>query len=371
MPGSKVIISIVPRLPPSVDGVGDYAVKIAELTHEKFNINTVLLAASPLSNQQPIVNGFQALRLESFSEKDFILCIESLTDSSKEETLLLMNYANYGYGRIGCPYWLLRGLKRWKSLHPNSKLVIMFHEVCNTVKVKPWKHSFWTPPIQKNIASQLAKIADKCITSNSKYASLLAGLSGRDDIEILPVFSSIAEPIHTPSFNDRKKALVIFGQQRRRESYRLSWPHIRKACELFDIQEILDIGPQLDIEIPSHVDIPVRQMGPLSKENLSNILLESKIGFLNYLDEPVTKSSVFASYCSHGMLPICHMASATEKEGLISGLNYVNASLTEITVDILHQAPSISNAAYAWYQKHRLEVQIDALIPLAKGYLQP
>ncbi len=362
------VISIVPRLPPSVDGVGDYAVKIAQLAHEKFNVKTTLLAASPLSNQQPVVDGFKAFKLQSFSEESFVSCIKSLTEqSSEEETLLILNYANYGYGRIGCPYWLLKGLKRWKSLYPNSKLVIMFHEVCKTIKVKPWKKAFWTPPIQKNIASQLAQLADKCITSNSTYASLLENSSGLKNIEILPVFSTIAEPVTIPSFHERRNRLVIFGQQRRRESYRLSWPHIRKACELFDIQEILDIGPQLDIEIPSYVDVAVYQMGQLSKEKLSALLLESKIGFLSYLDEQVAKSSVFASYCSHGMLPICHMASATEKEGLISGLNYVNASLTEITIDTLHQAPSISNAAYEWYQTHRLEVQIDALMPLSKG----
>jgi hypothetical protein len=364
------VISIVPRLPPAVDGVGDYAVQIAKLAHEKsIDIKTILLEASPLSKQQPLVDGFSTYKLQVFSEEGFVSCIGSLTNNSDKDTLLVLHYANYGYGRIGCPYWLLKGLKRWKFLYPNSKLVIMFHEICNTVKVKPWKHSFWTPPIQKNIALQLAQLANKCITSNSKYASLLEGLSGRNDIEILPVFSTIAEPISTPCFNDRKNKLIIFGQQRRRESYRLSWPHIRKVCELFNIQEILDIGPQLDIAIPSYVDIPVRQMGQLSKEKLSTILLESKIGFLNYLDEPVTKSSVFASYCSHGMLPICHMASATDKEGLISNSNYINASLTEITVDTLRQASNISSAAHGWYQTHRLEAQIDTLMHLTKGSL--
>jgi hypothetical protein len=352
------VISIVPRLPPAVDGVGDYAVRLAQEARKKLNLDTLLIAAGPLAKSNPSVEGFNTTSLTELTADDFLSCLSSLTSDSHQKPLVLIHYTFYGYSRFGCPYWLLNGLKQWKKLFPSAKVTIMFHEIHNIVKMKPWKHGFWTPIVQKRIASELVELADQCITSNAKYAAILSGISGRRDIEILPVFSTIAEPIVVTDFTERKNQIVVFGQTRRREAYKSSWEHISKVCEILNIEEIIDIGPELDISIPSYIHIPIRQMGQLDVHSISTILCNAQVGFINYSDESLVKSSVFATYCSHGMLPICHKASTMDGDNLVSGVNYINTDFTQIDFEILNKATSISRHAYEWYQRHKIETQI-------------
>jgi hypothetical protein len=52
------ILQIVPRLPPAIDGVGDYALNLARQLRQDFSIHTHFLVCDPNWNGKTELEGF-------------------------------------------------------------------------------------------------------------------------------------------------------------------------------------------------------------------------------------------------------------------------------------------------------------------------
>jgi hypothetical protein len=71
------------------------------------------------------------------------------------------------------------------------------------------------------------------------------------------------------------------------------------------LAEIVDLGPRL-AEVPDRLaSLPVRQRGVLPPTVASEVLLRSYAGFLGYPPPFLAKSTVYAAYCAHGLVPVC------------------------------------------------------------------
>jgi len=356
----QTIIQIVPRLPPAIDGVGDYALNLARQLRKDFGIQTHFIVGNPTWTGELEVDGFP---------------IGHVTDSSANRLIKLLNdrscpvilhYVGYGYAQRGCPVWLVDGLQRWRSLYPQRSIVTMFHEIYASSD-RPWESSFWLSPLQKNLAIRLAQISDRLITSNRLYTQILEKLSmgKHSNIPALPVFSNIGEPHEIPQLRHRKRNLVIFGSpSTRRRAYGKSQEAIEKACHLFKVEKILDIGLPLEESLSQIGATPLIVLGELPPQEVSKILLESFAGFMNYASDFLGKSTIFAAYCAHGNLAIHDGSSVKEScgDGIQAGKHYVSSShlcfpqkiASKLIVDTLQ---SISTNAFQWYQDHSLYKQ--------------
>jgi hypothetical protein len=265
------LIQVVPQLPPAPEGVGSYAAALAGGLRERLGVETRFVAGDSVP--------------------------EALSGST-----LLLHYANYGYQTRGCPVSLVRGLLRWRR-SAGYRLVTMFHEVY--ANGPPWRSSFWISPLQRQLAAALARGSDGVVTSLALYAGLLTRLAPGVEVHVSPVFSTVGEPARVPPLRERRPAMVVFGGPGvRGRAYGEGREALAAACRTLGIEEVLDIGPALSSPQPALGSIPVRTLGPLPAAEVSRLLLGSLAGFLAYPPAFLPKSTIYAAYCAHGLLPV-------------------------------------------------------------------
>lgn len=348
------ILQVVPALPPSVNGLGDYALNLAKQLRQDFNIDTCLLVANPNWNSSDEIDGFRVLSVQNYSS-DSLVSLLNLNEQKK--IAVLLHYVGYGYEKRGCPLWLLNALKIWKSRRAN-KLITMFHEIA--ASGPPWSSAFWLSGLQKHLAKRLVKTSDRILTSKQLYAEILQRYDqGQcNEIATLPVFSNVGEPSDPSDLSKRQRRLVIFGGRgRRAKVYQSFLDQLHQICRYLDIQQIFDIGPPLD-SIPTHVgDVPITATGSLPSEEVSAILSGAIAGFFNYHPAFLGKSGIFAAYCAHRMLPVSAQMTSHIEDGLYPGQHYIlpEQYSTRVKNETLPQA--MADNAYAWYQAHNLSAQ--------------
>ena len=346
------ILQIVPRLPPAIDGLGDYALNLARQLRQDFGVETHFLVGNPDWTGTTETEGFPVIQLKQRSAQTF------LSQLPRKVATILLHYVGYGYAKRGCPFWLVDGLRRWQSEHLQPRLVTMFHEVYASGKF--WTSAFWLSPLQRNLAARLAHLSDACLTSKQRYADILAQLSQgkHPQIPTLPVFSNIGEPKQVPALVERQRQLVVFGGYGKRlRVYQESWEELSQACQLLGIETIVDIGPPTGLTLSTVNGVPVEEMGELSACEISNILLNSLAGFLVNRPDFLAKSGIFAAYCAHGMLPVTTQHDTFSADGIEAGKHYWVPQNQAIYFRDSSEMQAIADDARTWYKTHNLLAQ--------------
>jgi hypothetical protein len=310
------LLQIVPRLPPPEEGVGSYALCLERA-----------LAGHGISTRFLTAEGGLAQRLEG-----------------SEEEALLLHYANYGYQRRGCPFWMPGALRRWRR-RGGRRLVTVFHEVYATGP--PWRSSFWTQPFQRRIAAAVARASDALVTSLDLYVRRIGPAAAAGKTSVTPVFSTVGEPPEVPPLSARARRMVLFGGRGARgRAYGEARRDLVEACRSLGVEEIADVGPPLE-ETEEMVDgIPIRRLGVLPAAEVGRLLLGSLAGFVAYPAYFLPKSTIFAAYCAHGVLPV----QAWRRRSPAGGSAPVWSG---------GDPQETAAAAHAWYWGHSLERQAE------------
>jgi hypothetical protein len=353
MSNSASVISIVPRLPPAIDGVGDYALNLARQLRKDFNIQTHFIVGDTTWTGAAQIEGFAIMQISDRSSDALVNLLSTDRSSS-----ILLHYVGYGYAQRGCPVWLVDGLQRWKSLFPKRSLVTMFHEIAASGPI--WTSAFWLSSLQRNLAARLAQMSDPCITSKQSYGKLLYRLNPTKQTEIncLPVFSNIGEPEYLPTLSERSQRLVVFGSRNARlQVYNQCLKALEKTCQNLKIKEILDIGVATGLELTEIRGIPIIERGVDEAQEISKILQDSIAGFLNFPPpEYLAKSTIFAAYCAHRVIPCMIISSKIPIDGLEKDKHYWSVDEHSNKLSI-QQGQCIADNAYTWYKTHSLSMQ--------------
>jgi hypothetical protein len=347
------LISIVPNFSPVSDGIGDYALSLARACHAKAGIQSHFIVANPFWKGENRVEEFDVSHLPLRSTTDLLNLLKSL--STELSPVLLLHYEAYGYANRGCPIWLVKALEQWRAADKRRKLVIMFHELYATGPM--WTSSFWLSSLQKRLMIRLAQISDQWITSLERYANKVRRLSRNMTTRSysLPVFSSIGEPATVPTLAERQRRLVVFGTRGRRiEVYKRSAADLQRICQQLGITEILDVGRAVEFDFTAELNVPVKTLGELSGPEISHLLLDAVAGVIDYPTSMLGKSTIFAAYCAHRMIPIvASYSDSTPGDGLETDMHYW---LTDVASECLNldDGQVIADNALAWYQRHSL-----------------
>lgn len=297
-------------------------------------------------------------------ESDLITAGSSLGRSDLGASTCLLHYVNYAYHSRGCPAGLVSDLRRWRRESGERRLVTFFHEVYATGPF--WRSSFWLAPVQRRLAAALARTSDRYATSLALYARMLSRLHPGSAV-VIPVFSTVGEPDPVPDLAGRQPRMVVFGSAGvRSRAYGAEREALAAACRALAVEEIVDLGPALDT--PAAVDgIPVRALGPLATAEVSAELLTARAGFVGYPPGFLPKSTIFAAYCAHGLLPVCAWSSPEKGDiddigvGGVGGngpsLPYWSPSRVSPP---LRELQALANAAHAWYLPHSLARQAES-----------
>ncbi len=327
------LLQLAPRLPPPHDGVGGYAAALAGELAAHHGIATRFFSAEPSAGASTLEREPRALAAQ--------------LAAVPEATTVLLHYANYGFARRGCPGWLVAGLERWLAARPRHRLLSFFHEVYATGR--PWQSSFWLGPRQRRLARRLAAASTLCATSLELYAGLLRRLEPRCRPQVLPVFSTVGEPAAVPGFGKRPPRLVVFGGRGARErAFGPCRDELAAACLALGLAEIVDLGPPLTT-LPGHLGaLPVRGLGELPAAEVSRQLLAARAGFLAYPRAFLGKSTIYAAYAAHGLLPL------VAGEAGVASRSAPALPSAEAGAAAGVDAAGIAAAAHAWYAEHAL-----------------
>lgn len=349
------ILQIIPTPPNSSDGIGDYALLLATQLLKDAQINTQFLVFRNDIEVNSDVNRFSMARLPSHQPEVFCSSIP------KNIRAIIVHFSGYPYFNtslkgsfgVGTPFWLIDALQSVVKSHP-LKLIVIFHELPKL----HWKQFYLfgcLNPIQSIVSRRLATMADTVLTGSVNYQAILSKWLGKTVTKI-SIFSNMGEPDAVSPLAIRKRRLVIFGGSARSRIYQNNFQALIQSCKVLGIEEICDVGSPLKLPKYSGLGINFIEMGFRSQPEISELLLTSLAGCVDYSPFPgdLGKSGAFAAYCAHGLVPILTRYNPSEADGLQMNQHYLvlGSKLDSLN---LTQLQAIADQAHEWYQTHTLK----------------
>ncbi len=330
----NALLQLVPRLPPAIDGLGDYAALLgAGLTEAGVACHYLVGDPGWRCGEGPLPTTVLPARTA-----------QALVDALADHDQVLVHFVNYAYEPTrGCPHWLIDGLTRWRVQGRGRRLLVMFHELY--AMAWPWRKAFWYSASQRALSARLAHLADGCWTSNHRYGAWLTRVLGRA-VPCWPVLSNIGEPLAVPPSHVRAPALVVFGRAvNRQRAYTSMRDDLIAWCARLRINELHDVGAPLSSP-PAWAGLRTICHGLLPAAELSRLLMTVRLGVIHNDGSPLAKSGVMAAYAAHGVVPLCeggHLAA----DGLVPGYSMLDATTTPTS-----STCEVGVRAHDWYRGH-------------------
>jgi len=379
------LIQIVARFRPEADGVGEAALRVADVLWKDYGLPSDLVVCnSPRPGQAlevPPDFPHTVTRLDGAAPARLSLTLERLAQSSAPPPVVLLHFASYGYSRHGTPFWLARCLDRF--VHGGGRLLTLFHELYASPRF-PSK-TLITSSLQRLVFRRVLALSDAAFTSSEIYLQK-AELDNakRRPLRLIGICSNAGEPENPRPLRLRKRRLSVFGRfSTRKRLYDLHLPFLQQVAQHLGIDEIADIGAVEDADwmhenVHNRLVTPVRSCGELSIEAASELLEDSVVGALSYHPLLLGKSSVFAAYQAHAMAILlfpeharasAEDASAPPREPGCWALNAADLlALPARSAALEYRLQKAATGAYAQYRRHRsVRAMVDTLLPALRS----
>lgn len=193
------LLHIVPRLPPEIDGIGDFALMLGEQLAARTGVESRFLSADS-AQARPDAGAVlsEQLALSLSCEARAMDC-----------EALMLHYAGYGYDRRGVPTWLAEGIE---TLAREVPVFIFFHELWT--ETKPWRTAFYFAPAQKRLTARLQRAAAGTMTSTPGMRRRLSDMGQTPELAAIPSFVSPPPRAIAASWGFR---IAVFGRPHTRE----------------------------------------------------------------------------------------------------------------------------------------------------------
>jgi hypothetical protein len=298
----ETLLQIVPHLPGTFDGVGDYALNLANALATDHGLTTTFLVAgkTPATSKDgyAVISGFDAA---------------DSTELARAHEHVILHYVNYGYQARGVPFALRTFVKRLRP-QLRGRWVTTFHELY--ASGLPWESAFWLRSFQVRIARDMIDASSSCVVSNAPIEEAIHAYDPRKKIHTVPVMSNFGEPELTDFAPASPRRWAICGGTALiARSLRL-FEQLRPLIPPAFAPEHLDIvGGREDASIAAAGDRLSRELSlhhnpEVGVDLASELLRQSAFGFLDYFGAGkiwpgmLLKSTAFAAFCAHGVIPI-------------------------------------------------------------------
>ena len=341
-----ILFQVVPRLKPGACGVSDTALALADEMKGRYELDTIFLV---LNSSDRCSVPFQVIHCSPGE-----LLPNCVALSNGRSATVLVHLSGYGYSPDGVPALLASALARVKA-SGRFRIATYFHELF--ASGPPWKSAFWLSRRQQRGLRTIAELCDLIVTSTREHADWLKRQSSESSaLKLMPVFSTVGEAEVPEPFAARQAALAVFGLPGARQAAYKQLTGLAATLEQLGIKAILDIGPQSDTP-PNVNGIAVSRQGQLSAADLARMLSSCRFGFTFHPPLNLAKSSVFAGYCAHGVIPILAESFRGEVDGLTDGIQVVSPSTVESAR--VSGWENCSRSAWNWYMAHRLRTHAE------------
>ncbi len=348
----NTVLQIVPQLPETYGGVGDYAFNLADKLLQDHHLKTVF--AFPGESSTSSVGGFEVRSGANFP---------GVTPQNDYDHVIL-HYVNYGYQNRGVPFRLRTQMQRMRG-RLKGRWITMFHELY--ASGAPWKSAFWLRPLQVRIARDMVDLSDCCFVSNRVIRNEITSYDSTKRVGLQPIMSNLGEPVLEDFTNRSARNWVICGRLplilRSLRTFAAVCSQIpRSYCpDRLDVvggerdEMVSDCLFELEKTIPG---IACHYHPEVSAQLASEILRECTFGWLDYFGDHkswpgmIFKSGSFAAFCAHGIIPVlAHQEPPPSvDEDSFPGLFSLSSKSAHLpSVDLLS---GLRQEIYDWYHKH-------------------
>lgn len=347
------VLQIVPHLPGTFDGVGDYALNLARGLSSDHGIPTTFLVAGKTS-----VTSREGYRVISGLDADKSAAL------ARDHEHVILHYVNYGYQARGVPF-LLRAFV--KQLRPRwrGRWVTTFHELY--ASGPPWKSAFWLRPFQVRLAREMIDASTSCVVSNPPIEKAIHAHDAAKKVHLIPVMSNFGEPELTDFHPASPKRWAVCGGT---ALIARSLQLLEKLCaqvppafapEYIDVvggREDGSVSAVLDRLKQSRPDLSFHHYPEVSVDLASEVLRQSVFGFIDYFGfgkiwpGMLLKSTAFAALCAHGVIPVlAHREPPIEIGGdALPGPYYLTPGAASFPA--LDQLSEVRRRICDWYRAH-------------------
>ncbi|MDQ2825222.1 MAG: hypothetical protein M3R29_07225 [Verrucomicrobiota bacterium] len=344
------VLQIVPQLPGSYDGVGDYALKLAKALSADHGLTTVFAVAK--ETEVSSKEGFQVISgLNS-----------ALFASEEKYHHVILHYVNYGYQMRGAPI-RLRNFARQLRRNLRGRWITMFHELY--ASGPPWKSAFWLRPLQVKIARDMIDISDTCFVSGDVIENEIHAYDLRKPVHIQPVMSNFGEP-QLANFGERAltRWAICGGTALILRSLRSFAVSQRTILKMYRPEQLDIVGGRDDRVVRDALrdlnppDLSCQYYPEVTAERASEILRDCSFAWIDYFGKGkawpgmIFKSGSFAACCAHGVIPVfSHSETALAvKADPLPGPYFITPSA--VNFPELERVAATQQEIYTWYHRH-------------------
>jgi hypothetical protein len=344
------VLQIVPQLPGTNDGVGDYALNLAKALWKARKLQTIFLVG----------------RTTEATSKDGFEVVSGLACdlSARSFDHVILHYANYGYQSRGVPLKLRRFSGRLRK-NLRGRWITTFHELY--ASGPPWRSAFWLRPWQVKIAQDLVDLSDLCFVSNEAIRDAIIRHDAGKPLRLLPVMSNFGEPeLHDFRGRPRTRWAICGGDALLARSLRSLRAVISTIPGNYFPTEIEIIGGRQGERVRELVqtlrnvmpDVSFNFHPEITAVGASQILAQCSFGWLDYYGSGkawpgmIFKSSSFAAFCAHGVIPVLSHEEATlALDGdELPGPHFITGS--RVKLPKIERLSETRGRFYDWYHKH-------------------
>ncbi len=343
------VLQILPRVPPAVCGIGDYAWRLAQALRDDHDIHSNFLAAGTNWTQPKGETEFPVFRLPELTSQALVSFVASQVDESQA---VVLHMSPYGYQKRAVPFWLAAGWRRLAQLPRRPRLITMFHELY--AAGPPTSSAFWLQPLQKWVLREVARASDALRTNREDYAAWLQRVSRPDtQVVVMPVFSNFGEPSVQPAWTEREPSMVLFAWGI--HSGESLGSVVRKAAvcgRRFNLKRMHLIGCKQTVD-EAGLGLEVVRHGFMEPAAVSALLSSCRMAYTAYSAEHFGKSTLMAAFAAHGLLVITQGRMTELPDGLKDGCNVLNeSSLAAWHAVDADRLQNIATALRQWYDGH-------------------
>lgn len=349
------LLQILPRVPPAVCGIGDYAWGIAQGLRDEHEIHSQFLSAgtswtAPQGETEFPVSRLPALKAGALVE--FVL-------ARPEVEAVVLHMSPYGYQKRAVPLWLASAWQQLSRQSRRPRLITMFHELYASGPVR--SSAFWLQPLQKWVLRRVARASDALRTNRQPYADWLRGVPGlqTNQVEVMPVFSNFGEPAKLPPLARREPAMAMFAWGiHSGESLDTVLGRAATCCRQFGLTRLHLIGWKKDVN-EAGLGLEVVRHGFLEAAAISRLLLSCRMAYTAYSPLHFGKSTLVAAFAAHGLVVITQGKEPMLPDGLEDGRQVLHeGSLARQERPDEVKLESIGRNLRSWYDQHSLAANV-------------
>jgi hypothetical protein len=235
-------------------------------------------------------------------------------------------------------------------------------------------------PLQRRIARTIAQISNLCIVSSDVLREQLQRLAPNACSIVHPVFSGFGEPALLAdqlAQRDPHRWVICGGTELIERSLRSFRSRLSSIPEPFAPRELFVIGgaenATLRELLTKERKVDARYFPEVDAATASEILASCAFGWIDYFEAPaistaaILKSSAFAAYCAHGVIPVFPQAGSLIAlcDDALPGPFYAGSAEQNLPTEM--ERSNAAQSIYAWYQRNSSSSHLAESVAAALG----